>query len=81
MYLGAKIQTFHFSINIKTFFNFCSLGAKIQSISQYQPTRGQCILERYQRLIKVISVGATRRICFYGKIQREFDYLTSSNHS
>ena len=40
-----------------------------------------CILERYQRLIKVIFVGATRRICFYGKIQREFDYLTSSNHS
>ena len=41
----------------------------------------KCILGRYQRVIKGISVGATRRICFYGKIQREFDYLTSSNHS
>ena len=41
MYLGAKIQTFHFSINIKTFFNFCSLGAKILIIAQYQHTRGQ----------------------------------------
>ena len=38
----------------------------------------QCILERYQRLIKVISVG-TRLFFSYGKIQREFDNLTSSN--
>ena len=40
-----------------------------------------CILGRYQRPQQVISVGTTRRICIYGKIQREFDYLTSSNHS
>ena len=51
---------------------------RAKSLKVFKLKARACILERYQRLIKGISVG-TRRIFLYGKIQREFDYLTSSN--